>query len=226
MIEIENVTKVYRMGQVDVHALRGVTLSVDQGEMIAIIGASGSGKSTLMNIIGCLDTPTSGQYIFEGSDVSRLNDNQLAEMRNKKFGFVFQEFNLLSRANALSNVELPLVYSGTMQRGKRAMEALERVGLEARAKHKPTELSGGEQQRVAIARALVNNPAIILADEPTGNLDSSSGAEILSIFRQLNREGITLVIVTHEKDIAAQAKRIIRLMDGKVESDEKVAATA
>ena len=226
MIEIENVAKVYRMGQVDVHALRGVTLSVDQGEMIAIIGASGSGKSTLMNIIGCLDTPTSGKYIFEGSDVSRLNDNQLAEMRNKKFGFVFQEFNLLSRANALSNVELPLVYSGTMQRGKRAMEALERVGLEARAKHKPTELSGGEQQRVAIARALVNNPAIILADEPTGNLDSSSGAEILSIFRQLNREGITLVIVTHEKDIAAQAKRIIRLMDGKVESDEKVAATA
>jgi len=226
MIEIENVTKVYRMGEVDVHALRGVILSISKGEMIAIIGASGSGKSTLMNIIGCLDTPTSGKYIFEGSDVSRLNDNQLAEMRNKKFGFVFQEFNLLSRATALSNVELPLIYSGTLQRHKRAMEALERVGLEARAKHKPTELSGGEQQRVAIARALVNNPAVILADEPTGNLDTSTGAEIISIFRQLNREGITLVIVTHEKDIAVQAKRIIRLMDGKIESDEKVAATA
>ena len=226
MIEIENVAKVYRMGQVDVHALRGVTLSVDQGEMIAIIGASGSGKSTLMNIIGCLDTPTSGKYIFEGADVSRLNDNQLAEMRNKKFGFVFQEFNLLSRATALSNVELPLVYSGTMQRGKRAMEALERVGLEARAKHKPTELSGGEQQRVAIARALVNNPAIILADEPTGNLDSSSSAEIISIFHQLNSDGITVVIVTHEMDIASHSRRIIRLMDGKIESDEKVAATA
>ena len=221
MIEIENVTKIYRMGKVDVHALRGVTLSINKGEMVAIIGASGSGKSTLMNIIGCLDTLTSGQYFFEGADVSRLNDNQLAEMRNRKFGFVFQDYNLMPRASALSNTELPLIYSGALQRHKRAIEALERVGLEARARHRPTELSGGEQQRVAIARALVNNPAVILADEPTGNLDSHSTAEIISIFRQLNREGITVVIVTHETDIASQARRIIRLLDGKIVSDEK-----
>ena len=223
MIELENITKVYRMGKVDVLALRGVNLSISQGEMVAIIGASGSGKSTLMHIIGCLDKPTLGRYIFDGADVSRLNDNKLAEMRNKKFGFVFQEYNLLSRASALANVELPLVYSGSRDSHKRAMEALERVGLGARAKHKPTELSGGEQQRVAIARALVNNPAIILADEPTGNLDSAVTAEIISIFRQLNRDGITVVIVTHEMDIAEQTQRIIRLYDGKVASDEKTA---
>jgi len=222
MIELENITKVYRMGKVDVPALRGVTLSIKQGEILAIIGASGSGKSTLMHIIGCLDKPTVGRYLFEGADVSRLNDNKLAEMRNKKFGFVFQEYNLLSRASALSNVELPLVYSGSRNSHKRAMEALERVGLAERAKHKPTELSGGEQQRVAIARALVNNPAIILADEPTGNLDSAVTAEIISIFHQLNRDGITVVIVTHEMDIASQTQRIIRLYDGKVISDEKV----
>jgi len=225
MIELENITKVYPMGKVEVLALRGVTLNIQQGEMVAIIGASGSGKSTLMNIIGCLDKPTLGRYTFQGADVSRLNDNRLAEIRSKKLGFVFQEYNLLSRASALSNVELPLVYSGARQRHKRAMEALERVGLGARAKHKPTELSGGEQQRVAIARALVNNPALILADEPTGNLDSAVTDQIISIFRNLNQEGITVVLVTHEMDIANQTRRIIRLYDGKVVSDEKVTQT-
>jgi len=216
MIELEGITKVYRMGEVEVNALRGITLSITKGEMVAIIGASGSGKSTLLNIIGCLDRPTSGKYIFDGADVSQLSDNQLAEMRNRKFGFVFQEYNLLSRVTALSNVELPLIYGGSGHRHKGAMEALERVGLGARAKHKPTELSGGEQQRVAIARALVNNPALILADEPTGNLDSKTTTEIISIFRQLNQEGITVIIVTHEADIASQTQRIIRLHDGEI----------
>ena len=218
MIEIENVTKIYRMGKVEVYALGGGSLTIKEGEMISIIGASGSGKSTLLNVIGCLDRPTSGRYILNGVDVSRLNDNQLAEMRNKEFGFVFQEFNLLPRATAVSNVELPLIYSGSRHKRKRAMEALERVGLEARAKHKPTELSGGEQQRVAIARALVNNPAIILADEPTGNLDSNSGAEIISIFRQLNLGGIIVILVTHETSVASQTQRTIRLHDGKIVS--------
>ena len=225
MIELENITKIYRMGKVEVLALRGVTLNIKQGEIVAIIGASGSGKSTLMNIIGFLDKPTLGSYTLEGVDVSRLNDNKLAELRNKKVGFVFQTFNLLPRASAFANVELPLIYSGGGQKRKRTMEALERVGLAARAKHKPTELSGGEQQRVAIARALVNNPALILADEPTGNLDTVATAEIVSIFRELNRDGITVVIVTHEADIANQTQRIIRLLDGKVISDEKVAQT-
>ncbi len=225
MIELDNITKIYRMGKVEVPALRGVTLSIKRGEMVAIIGASGSGKSTLMNIIGFLDKPTLGRYTFDRADVSRLSDNQLAEMRNKKMGFVFQEYNLLSRVNALANVELPLVYSGSRNKRRRAMEALERVGLGARANHKPTELSGGEQQRVAIARALVNNPDVILADEPTGNLDSATTAEILSIFQQLNGDGITVIMVTHEMDIAEQTQRIIRLYDGKVVSDEKVTQT-
>ena len=222
MIELENITKIYHMGKVEVPALRGVTLSVQQGEMLALIGASGSGKSTLMNIIGFLDKPTEGRYILEGVDVSQLKDNKLAEMRNKKIGFVFQTYNLLPRASALSNVELPLIYGGSGQKRKQAMEALERVGLVPRANHKPAELSGGEQQRVAIARALVNDPSIILADEPTGNLDSSATAEIISIFCRLNQEGITIVLVTHEPDVAAKAKHIVRLLDGQVVSDEKV----
>jgi putative ABC transport system ATP-binding protein len=223
MIELENITKVYHMGEVEVPALRGITLSVRQGEMVALIGASGSGKSTLMNIMGFLDKPTAGRYILEGVDVSQLNDNRLAEMRNKKIGFVFQTYNLLPRASAISNVELPLVYGGSGQKRKRAMEALERVGLAARASHKPTELSGGEQQRVAIARALVNDPSLLLADEPTGNLDSSATTEIISIFCKLHQEGITVVLVTHEPDVAAKARRIIRLMDGQIVEDKKVA---
>jgi putative ABC transport system ATP-binding protein len=226
MIELENITKIYRMGNVEVPALRGVTLSIEQGEMVALIGASGSGKSTLMNIIGFLDKPTGGKYVLEGVDVSQLNDNKLAEMRNRKIGFVFQTYNLLPRAAAVANVELPLIYGGGSQKRKRAVEALERVGLKARATHKPSELSGGEQQRVAIARALVNNPSIILADEPTGNLDSNTTAEIVSIFCRLNREGITIVLVTHEMDVARQARRIVRLFDGKITEDKKVESAA
>ena len=222
MIALEKVTKVYRMGKVEVYALNGVSLSIGEGEIVSIVGASGSGKSTLLNLLGCLDRPTSGKYILDGSDVSRFNDNKLADLRSKKFGFVFQEFNLLPRATAVANVELPLIYGGTRNKHNRAMEALERVGLAARARHKPTELSGGEQQRVAIARALVNNPTLILADEPTGNLDSVSTAEIISIFCQLNQEGITVIMVTHEMDIASQTQRIIRMLDGKIVSDEKV----
>ncbi len=222
MIQLENIAKIYRMGKIEVPALRGIDLTINQGDMLAIIGASGSGKSTLMNIIGFLDKPTAGKYMLEGADVSQLNDNKLAELRNKKVGFVFQTFNLLPRASALSNVELPLIYSGGGQRRKRSMEALERVGLGARANHKPTELSGGEQQRVAIARALVNKPSLILADEPTGNLDSSATTEITRIFSQLHQEGITVILVTHEMDVARQTQRIIRLLDGRIISDEKV----
>jgi len=221
MIELENITKTYQMGKVEVPALQGVNLGIEQGEMLAIMGASGSGKSTLMNIIGFLDSPTSGKYMFEVADVSQLNDNQLAEMRNKRFGFVFQTFNLLPRASALFNVELPLVYSGSRDKRKRSIEALERVGLGARTNHKPTELSGGEQQRVAIARALVNDPALILADEPTGNLDSMATDEITSIFQQLNSDGITVIMVTHEMDVASKTQRIITLLDGRIISDNR-----
>ncbi len=223
VIQLENVTKTYYMGKVAVHALRGVSLTIAQGELVSIIGASGSGKSTLMNILGCLDKPTSGRYLFEGEDISRLNDNRLAEFRNRKLGFVFQDFNLLRRSTAISNVELPLVYRGTVQKKRRAMDALQKVGLESRAGHRPTELSGGEQQRVAIARALINNPSLILADEPTGNLDTVSADGIVDIFKRLNEEGITIILVTHEMDIAAKTRRTIRLRDGIVISDERTA---
>jgi putative ABC transport system ATP-binding protein len=220
IIELQNITKVYRMGKVEVNALNGISLSVQGGEMLAIIGASGSGKSTLLNIIGCLDRPTSGRYLLNNVDVSQLNDDRLAELRNKEFGFVFQDFNLLPRMTAQNNVELPLIYSGGSGKRQHALEALERVGLGKRADHKPTELSGGEQQRVAIARALVNSPKLIFADEPTGNLDSRSSAEIIAIFHSLNGEGITVVIITHDHGIAAQMSRVIRLRDGEVVADE------
>jgi putative ABC transport system ATP-binding protein len=222
MIELDNITRVYRMGDIEVPALRGISLNVQRGEMVALIGASGSGKSTLMNIIGFLDKPSGGRYLLEGVDVSRLNDNRLAEMRNRKIGFVFQSYNLLPRTPAVANVELPLVYSGRRQKRRLALEALEKVGLGVRAKHKPSELSGGEQQRVAIARALVNQPSLILADEPTGNLDSKATSEIIDIFCRLNQDGITVVLVTHEMDVATQAKRIVRLLDGRITEDRLV----
>ncbi len=220
VIQIENVTKVYQMGDIKVEALRGVSFQVQKGEMVAIIGPSGSGKSTLMNIIGCLDTPTSGNYILDGVLVSSLTDDQQADIRNKKIGFVFQQFNLLPRTPAVDQVELPMVYAGIPDRRHRAVAALESVGLGERIHHRPNELSGGQQQRVAIARALVTNPSIILADEPTGNLDSKSGIEILSIFKALNQDkGLTIVLVTHDPNIAAQAQRTIRVRDGLIVTD-------
>ncbi len=220
VIEIQNVKKTYRMGDVEVNALRGVSFQVERGEMVAIMGPSGSGKSTLMNIIGCLDTPSEGMYCLDDVEVNKLNDDQLAEIRNKKIGFVFQTFNLLPRTTALDNVELPMIYGHAPDRRKRALAALEQVGLRDRVNHRPNELSGGQQQRVAIARSLVNNPAIILADEPTGNLDSQSGAEIMGIFEHLNKEqGMTVVLVTHDSDVGAHAGRIIHIRDGMIEGD-------
>ena len=216
VIEARDLTKVYKMGEVEVQALRGVSFTIQRGEVISIMGPSGSGKSTLMNTLGCLDRPTSGEYILDGEPVASLNDDQLADIRNRKVGFVFQSFNLLSRQTAITNVELPLRYSGkTEGRRQRAMEALKAVGLGDRMTHRPTELSGGQQQRVAIARAIVNDPAIIMADEPTGNMDSKVGKEIMSLLLNLNKErGTTLIIITHDPAIAAQTQRVIHLRDG------------
>ena len=226
MIQLENVTKTYHMGKVEVPALRGINLRVDPSEFIAIMGASGSGKSTLMNIIGCLDLPTTGRYLLDGVDVTELTDNQLARIRNRKIGFVFQSFNLIPRSSALHNVETPLIYAGAPDRRRRAREALEAVNLADRASHMPTELSGGQQQRVAIARALVTDPSILLADEPTGNLDTESSQEIMRLLEDLNRMGRTVVLITHEAEIARFARRLVRLKDGLVVSDEVQAAVA
>ena len=222
MLEIKKIKKIYQMGKVKVEALRGVSFYIDKGEFVAIMGPSGSGKSTLMHIIGCLDQPTEGSFIIGGKDVSKLNDDRLAEIRNKSIGFVFQQFNLLSRTSILHNVEIPLIYAGlkTKRRREMAKQALESVGLADRVKHKPNEISGGEKQRAAIARALVNNPLIILADEPTGNLDTKTGEEIMKIFYKLHQQGHTLIMVTHEAEVARHARRIIHLRDGLIEKDE------
>lgn len=222
LIELKKIAKIYTMGAEEVHALREVDLGIDQNAYVAIMGPSGSGKSTLMNIVGCLDTPTSGTYRLAGVDVSDMNENELAEVRNGQIGFVFQTFNLLPRSTALHNVEIPLIYSGVRRRvrRRRAEEALERVGLADRMNHRPTELSGGQRQRVAIARALVNNPSIILADEPTGNLDSRTGEEILGIFKALHEQGHTIILVTHEASIAQYAQPIVRILDGRIVPDE------
>ncbi|ALI98116.1 ABC transporter ATP-binding protein [Rufibacter tibetensis] len=222
IIKTENISKMYQMGNETIHALRSISIEIKKGEYVAFMGPSGSGKSTLMNIVGCLDTPTSGTYILNGNDVSNMVDNELATVRNKEIGFVFQTFNLLPRSSSLDNVALPLIYAGygKTERNERAMEALNSVGLGSRAQHKPNELSGGQRQRVAIARALVNDPSIILADEPTGNLDTKTSYEIMGLFEALHAKGNTIIMVTHEDDIAHYAHRIVRLRDGLIESDE------
>lgn len=225
VIQLEHIHKVYTMGDVEVHALRGVSLTIREGEFVAIMGASGSGKSTTMNILGCLDQPTRGNYVLDGEDVSQMSKDERADIRCKKIGFVFQGFNLLSRTSALENVELPMLYAGvdTSMRDERALEALAAVGLAGREQNHPNQLSGGQQQRVAVARALVNNPALILADEPTGNLDSRTSVEVMEIFQRLNRErGITLVLVTHEPDIAEYAQRVVVFKDGKIKKDYQI----
>ena len=226
LIETHDLWKTYTMGDEEIHALRGVSIQIEKGEYVAIMGPSGSGKSTLMNLIGCLDTPSKGTYLLNGKEVSTMNDNELARIRNEEIGFVFQTFNLLPRATALHNVELPLVYAGVSSKDRleRARQALEKVELGQRMAHKPNELSGGQRQRVAIARALVNNPSILLADEPTGNLDSKTGVEIMALFARLHEAGNTIVLVTHEADVAAYAKRQILIRDGQVEKDVRQAA--
>jgi putative ABC transport system ATP-binding protein len=228
VLEVRSLTKVYGMGEATVHALRGVSLTVERGDYVAIMGSSGSGKSTLMNILGCLDVPTAGTYLLDGVDVSRLADRQLALVRNRLIGFVFQAFNLIPRTTALANVELPLAYAGVRgpQRRRRAMAALGVVGLADRARHEPNQLSGGQQQRAAVARALVTEPALVLADEPTGNLDSRSTADVLAVFDQLNAAGRTIVLITHEEEVARHAKRVIKLFDGQVAEDVRQAPLA
>ena len=222
IISLKNIVRSFSIGAEEVRALRGVDLDINKNEYVALMGPSGSGKSTLMNLLGCLDTPTSGQYILNGTDVSVLNDNELAQIRNKEIGFIFQTFNLLPKSTALDNVILPLIYAGMgkVEREQKALKTLEDVGLANRVKHKPNELSGGQRQRVAVARALVNNPAIIFADEPTGNLDSKTSVEIMGLFEEIHKKGNTIIVVTHEEDIARHAHRIIRLRDGIIESDE------